>query len=70
MFYHGGTGSTHRLSEVAGVVWEMINDRQGDEAVLLRWLLDEGDDDAEVTLAAVLGQLARLELIEPDHAVG
>ena len=68
VFYHGASGDTHQLSELAGVIMELILEGQGLEADLLQWLSDQGDTAAETTLAGVLEELQKLDFIEPVHA--
>ncbi|MEJ2574681.1 MAG: HPr-rel-A system PqqD family peptide chaperone [Gammaproteobacteria bacterium] len=70
VFYHGASGDTHRLSELAGVIMELILEGKGRQPDLLQWLSDQGDTTAETTLARVLEELQKLDFIEPDHASG
>lgn len=66
VFYHGGTGDTHRLSELAGVIMEQaLAGPPVDSAELMQWLLEQGDAAAEATLDHVFAGLAQLEFIEP-----
>ena len=70
VFYHGASGDTHRLSELAGLVMELIQEGQGKQSFLAQWLREQGDTAAEATLANVLDTLARLDFIESDDAPG
>ena len=65
VFYHGATGNTHRLSDVAGRIMEQALQGPLDSAALLQWLLTHGDTGAESTLDHVLAGLAQLEFLEP-----
>ena len=64
VFYHGATGHTHRLSDVAGRIMEQALQGPLDNAALLQWLLTHGDTGAESTLDHVLAGLAQLEFLE------
>lgn len=64
VFYHGATGDTHRLSDVAGRIMEQALKGPLDVALLLQWLLTHGDTEAENTLDHVLAGLAQLEFLE------
>jgi PqqD family protein of HPr-rel-A system len=65
VFYHGATGDTHRLSELAGVIIEQALAGPVDSAALLQWLLEQGDAAPEASLDHVFAGLAQLEFIEP-----
>ena len=65
VFYHSATGDTHRLSDLPGRVMEQALQGPLDVAVLLKWLLSQGDTEAESTLDHVIAGLAQLELLEP-----
>lgn len=68
VFYHGATGNTHRLSDVAGRIMEQALQGPLDIAALLQWLLTHGDLAAESTLDHVLTGLAQLEFLEAIHS--
>ena len=65
VFYHGATGDTHRLSELAGVIMEQALVGPVISADLTEWLREQGDDAPETTLDNVFSSLVSLELIEP-----
>lgn len=64
VFYHGATGNTHRLSELAGMLMEQALAGPLDSAMMLQWLLEQGDHEAEATLDHVLAGLGQLDFIE------
>ncbi len=70
VFYHGASGDTHRLSELAGVVMEMILEGKGEQAFLTQWLREQGDVAAEATMTNTLDILSKLDFIETGHAPG
>ena len=65
VFYHGATGDTHRLSELAGAIMEQALAGPVDSAALMQWLLEQGDSAPEATLDHVFAGLVQLEFIEP-----
>ena len=65
VFYHGGTGDTHRLSELAGLIMEQALAGPIAGATLTKWLREQGDEAAAATLDHVLASLTQLEFIEP-----
>lgn len=65
VFYHGASGDTHRLSELAGAIMEQAMDAPLDVATLMQWLLEQGDEAPEATLERVFAGLARIDFIEP-----
>ena len=65
VFYHGASGDTHRLSELAGVIMERALAGPVDTAALLQWLLVQGDAAPEATLDQVFASLSQLDFIEP-----
>lgn len=76
VFYHGATGDTHRLSELAGCIMEMALTGPVETAALRQWLLTQGVTAKDNTLDHVLASLAQLEFLEPiqnesmNNAVG
>ncbi|MHB0975300.1 MAG: HPr-rel-A system PqqD family peptide chaperone [Thiobacillus sp.] len=65
VFYHGATGDTHRLSELAGMIMERALAGPVDTAALMQWLLVQGDAAPEATLDQVFTSLSQLDFIEP-----
>lgn len=65
VFYHGGTGDTHRLSELAGLVMEQALAGPVDGATLLRWLVEQAVPEPEATLDQVFAGLKQLDFLEP-----
>lgn len=65
VFYHGATGDTHRLSELAGVIMEQALAGPVNSAALLQWLLEQNDTAPETTLDHVLTGLIQLDFLEP-----
>jgi len=69
LFYHGASGDTHRVSELAGLLMEEILAGNGTTTDALRhWLTEMGLDAADTTLDALLDGLSSLDLIEPASA--
>jgi len=69
VFYHGATGDTHRLSELAGVIMEQALAGPVGTAALLQWLLEQGDATPEATLDHVFASLSQLDFIEPIEEI-
>lgn len=69
VFYHGASGDTHRVSELAGLLMEEIlaGNRTTADA-LTQWLTEQGIDTPEATLEALFDSLSRLDLIEAASA--
>lgn len=65
VFYHGASGDTHRLSELAGVIMEQVLADPVDTAALMQWLLVQGDAAPEATLDQIFASLSELDFIEP-----
>lgn len=65
VFYHGATGDTHRLSELAGMIMEQAMAGPVDTAALMQWLLMQDDSAPEATLDQVFASLSQLDFIEP-----
>jgi PqqD family protein of HPr-rel-A system len=65
VFYHGATGDTHRLSELAGQIMEQALAGPVASATLMAWLREQGDETPEATLDHVFASLTQLELVEP-----
>ena len=65
VFYHGATGDTHRLSELAGMILEQALAGPVDASALMQWLLAQGDTTPEATLDQVFASLSQLDFIEP-----
>ncbi len=65
VFYHGASGDTHRLSELAGLIMEQALAAPVACATLAEWLREQGDTAPEATLEHVFASLIRLEFIEP-----
>lgn len=76
VFYHGATGDTHRLSELAGSIMEMALICPVETAALREWLISHGVSAEDNPLDHVLASLAQLEFLEPipnqtmNHAAG
>lgn len=70
IFYHGASGDTHRLSELAGLIMERALEGPVERAELARWLADQGDASPQDTLDSVYAGLSQLDLLEPAHAPG
>lgn len=70
VFYHGASGDTHRLSELAGQVMEQALAGPLNTAKLALWLAAQGDPSPEDTLDDLYATLAQLDFLEPVHASG
>jgi PqqD family protein of HPr-rel-A system len=68
VFYHGASGDTHRLSELAGMILEQALAGPVDTSELAYWLSEHGDEAPEDTLASVFDTLAQLDLLESADA--
>lgn len=64
VFYHGASGDTHRLSQLAGLIMELALAGPVDRAELMRWLREQGDEAPEATLDQVYAGLVQLDFIE------
>lgn len=70
VFYHGASGDTHRLSELAGLIMERALEGPLDKMELARWLAAEGDPAPLDTLDGIYASLSQLDLLEPADAAG
>jgi hypothetical protein len=68
VFYHGASGDTYRLSELAGLILEQALTGPVGRADLMRWLQDQDVESPEATLEHVLVDLIRLDLLERADA--
>lgn len=69
VFFHGGSGDTHRLSAAAALVLLRLQQGSADEATLADELARAAACDtaeASAALADILAELARLEFAEPS----
>ncbi len=68
VFYHGGSGDTHRLSESAGLIMEEILAGRGAESTLAGKLQEWGVESPREMLESILDSLERLDFIERARA--